>query len=101
MTLGEIIEAFPWESEEQKKGYLALVQYFRQFGKEPIQPFDLLPMVFMIQKNIDSHEYWREAVANQIKPLQDDLHEKDMLISTLLLKVEGLQIAIQALTKAN
>lgn len=66
------VENFPWESDVQKKGYLNYVQYLRKFGFEPKLPVDYLA-VFMIQKDHESNEYWRELVGTQVSMLQKEI----------------------------
>lgn len=93
------IESFAWESEDQKKGYLALVQYLRQFGLPPKLPIDYVA-TFFIQKDIDSHEYWRDMVGGQIKALQDDVMRANEAAAQALAKTESLEMAIQAQSAA-
>lgn len=66
------VEVFNWESEDQKKGYLALVQYLRGFGIEPKLPIDYVAAWF-IQKDHESNEYWRDMVGQQVSSLQNEI----------------------------
>ena len=68
------VEEFPWQSEEQKEGYLALVQYERGFGFAPKLPLDTLA-AFLIQKAHESNEYWREFLGTQVGGLEDQIRQ--------------------------
>lgn len=72
--LARAIKEFPWQSEEQKQGYLALVQYTRNLkGSRWGEPFPDPVIGFFIQKDIDAHDYWRELMGNQISDLQNQI----------------------------
>lgn len=71
MSLEVWIEAFPWESEDQKKGYLGLIQYEKQFGLEPT-PIDPRA-AFFIQKMHEAAEYWRDTLGDQVSGLQGEI----------------------------
>lgn len=66
------VEEFPWESKEQKEGYLALVQYGLKFGLKPSLPISHI-CAFFIQKDHESHIYWNELVGTQVRNLQDEI----------------------------
>ena len=95
MDFAAIVDSFPWESKEQKEGYLALVQYEKQFGYEPKLPIDTLA-TFLIQKNFESHEYWRDAVGTQVKMLQDEIKRLQDEVASLIREVDTLQAGIKA-----
>ena len=67
------VEAFPWQSEEQKEGFLAYIQYIREFGREPVPLVDELPLLFLIQKNHEAAEYWQQTVGDQISILRQEM----------------------------
>lgn len=77
------VECFAWESEEQKKGYLAWIQYEGMFGHLPEPRIDTR-MAFLIQKSHEAAEYWRDTFGEQIAMLQNDL--KKLQEENLLLK---------------
>lgn len=78
----EAVEKYPWDSEDQKQGYLALVHYHRKVGLSP--PFPEPTACFFIQKDLDATEWWREAVGTQISDLQEQ-------IRLLLLEMKSLK----------
>lgn len=96
------IEEFPWESEEQKEGYLAFVQYQRQFGIMAILPIRT-EIAFFIQKDIDSNSYWRDMVGNQVTDLQNQIQalqekvaESSRLNDSMMTTLKSLQAATEA-----
>lgn len=67
------LQAFPWESEAQKEGYLNYLQYLRSRGKTP--PSEVPPLVvYLIQKDHESNEYWRELVGDQVSTIHGEIH---------------------------
>lgn len=81
--LAMCVDNFPWESSQQKEGFLNLVQYYRSFGKEPELPINLLATYF-IQKDHESNEYWSELVSAQVSSLQSEIKFlQDKLMSAL------------------
>ena len=88
------VESFPWESDEQREGYLNFVQYQRQFGMEPALPID--PVVtYFIQKDHESNDYWRELVSSQVTDLQSQLRSLQQETSGLVLQTQHLRDAIK------
>lgn len=66
------VEKFPWVSEDQKKGYLSLVQEIKKHGLNP--PAEVDPRdAFYIQKLHEMHLYWVDTVGEQIIMLQDQI----------------------------
>jgi hypothetical protein len=65
---------FPWESEDQRKGYLALVQYWRKNGQDPGLLVDSTA-AFFIQKDHESHEWMIEMLDRIITPLRNEIME--------------------------
>jgi hypothetical protein len=65
-------EDFPWESEEQRKGYLALIQYRRKLGKNPEIVVDPTA-AFFIQKDHESHEWMIEMLGRVIGELRTEI----------------------------
>lgn len=99
------IDSFEWESKEQREGYLALVHYLRKFGIQPKLPLDY-EAAFFIQKDVDSHAYWREAVGSQVGMLQEEIRSLQGKLDEAMATMDGLStavksqlVAIQALTK--
>ncbi len=92
--LAEHVEAFPWESEEQKKGYLNFVQYLAKAGREAVIPIDLLATYF-IQKDHESNEWWTEIVASQVGAANEQI----ALLSKRVRHLEGL--VAELLAKEN
>lgn len=66
------VDSFPWESQEQREGFLNFVQYKMKFGIKPEPPVDILAAYF-IQKDHESNEYWREMVGGQVTALQAEI----------------------------
>lgn len=91
MDLGDpaSIEAFPFDTAEQKKTLLAFSRWAHDRGL-PAQthPFDY----FMAQKLMDMHSHVTEGVAGQIKMLQD-------MVATLNKSVQALRSEVEFLTE--
>lgn len=66
------LEEFPWESQEQKDGYLGYIKYARQFGLEPKLPIDPT-LTFFIQKNHEAYKWIQETFGDQITELQNQI----------------------------
>lgn len=68
------MRTFKWESDDQKKGFWALIQYLR-----PIVPEgDFLALVtmvscFFIQKDHESNVWWAETMGAQISSLEKQI----------------------------
>lgn len=94
------VEEFPWQSEAQRKGYLALVQYMRGFGIEPTLPID--PQVcWQIQKDHESHEWWVEVLGNQVGALQAEIIAVRRQISDQAREIEALRHEIHVLRQST
>jgi hypothetical protein len=71
--------SFEWESEEQKKGFLALAKFLREHGRNmfhaSLQPMDKQDLIsaFFIQKDHESHLWMMEMLDRIISPLQDEI----------------------------
>jgi|WetSurMetagenome_2_1015567.scaffolds.fasta_scaffold634955_2 hypothetical protein len=63
------IANFKFESSEQQKGFLNLVQYLRKHCPDGYDPTFLIASYF-IQKDHESNEHWIELVGNQISNIQ-------------------------------
>lgn len=75
MTKQDWLDQFPWESEDQKKGFLALVQWVDKIPVE-LRTDDTRNAVvaaWFIQKDHESQVWWSEAVGNQVSALQDQI----------------------------
>jgi hypothetical protein len=66
----EWVEGFPWESEDQKKGFLALYQHLRGYewtAEDEISKLEeALSVVsaWFIQRDHESNEWWNERVGD-------------------------------------
>ncbi len=69
-ALERAINTFPWESEEQKKGYGALIMFLRKI-KHP-EKFDPTAAWF-IQKDHESHEWMIEMLSRVIGELKHEI----------------------------
>lgn len=85
------VEAFEWESEEQRRGYLALVTWARDRGLSvEVTPSDL----FFIQKDHESNEWWSTTVGNQINGLLSQIHFANRQIRALRDRLEQLELEL-------
>jgi hypothetical protein len=78
VTIQEWIEAFPWESETQKKGFQNFMQFLQKLPSEVKQaPGMELPcaVAYFIQKDHESHEWWVDMMSKQIEMLQQEIAE--------------------------
>lgn len=98
MDFSAIVDAFPWESKEQREGYLAWVQYERKFGREQDGPIDT-SLAFLIQKNHEAAEYWRETFSGQVDQLRMELAETIKEINHLRELYENQQLTLKALVR--
>lgn len=65
-------DTFKWDSEEQRKGFLSALQWIRAKGftaATAVTPIDL----YLIQKQHEAHEYWREVFVTQFGILRDEI----------------------------
>jgi hypothetical protein len=93
------VEAFKWESDAQREGFLALVKFWHDHGLQPVLPLtsmDNLTALFFIQKDHDSNEYWRELWADQVSKLQDEIKIQMDEVSQLKTQVEHMRETIRA-----
>lgn len=93
------IESYPWESDEQREGYLALIQHLRRFGLQPELPLDF-KSAFFIQKDIESHAYWRDLMAAQISNLENVIVETREKLDKALSRIDQLEITVRFQTSA-
>jgi hypothetical protein len=73
LEFSRAVDQFNWDSEEQKKSYLAFVQYEINLGRVPQEEINA-PLAFIFQKQHEQNEYWSEVLGAQIKTLQDEVH---------------------------
>lgn len=75
MTFEQWVDAFPWASEVQKKGFLAMYQWLLTLPKELRADDTRYACVasFLIQKSHESHEWWAETVGTQVTRLEDQI----------------------------
>jgi hypothetical protein len=78
-----MVEAFPWQSDDQKEGYLAYVQYRKQLGLPPPPTIDIA-LVWLIQKNHESYEWQRDTFGDQISTLQGDIRALQYKLNQLV-----------------
>lgn len=76
---------FKWDSEDQRKGYLAFLYWARHKNVRPDSDSFIL---FSIQKDHESHEYWRELVGTQIGELNRVIKSQMDMIDKLTQQVE-------------
>lgn len=71
------VDEFPWESEDQRLGFLNMVQYLSKFGIEvklPLQSsISQLIAFYFIQRDHESNEHWAEVVGSQVSEIQDQI----------------------------
>jgi hypothetical protein len=108
MDFIEGVESFPWETEDQKEGFLAYIQFARGFGKEPVSPFEHLVLCFLIQKSHESAEYWRDTLAGRVDALRREIvdlrDQMDRVTSeneSLRVAMESQLVALQTLNKLH
>lgn len=68
------VENFPWVSDAQKKGYLALMQDMRNHGLTTSVYVDITA-AFFIQKNHEANEWFVQIMGDQIKQLQNEIYD--------------------------
>jgi len=74
------VENFRWESEEQRRGVLSYLQWARSHRLDAcISP----SVLFFIQKDHESNEYWREAISLQILTLQREIRRLHEIVAEL------------------
>ncbi len=88
------IEEFPWDSDVQKEGYLAFIQYERKFGYRPKLPIDHV-VAFFIQKDHESNEYWRDMVGDQFSGVTDQVRVLQEKILALEKSIDMLQSTVK------
>jgi hypothetical protein len=67
----QALKNFPWESEEQRKGYFALVKYLSDKGViiTEINP----TAAFFIQKDHESHEWMIEMLSRVLGEMKTEI----------------------------
>lgn len=64
------VDGFQWDSDDQFKGYGAFLKWAREKGiPEDFRPID----AFFIQRDLDSVEWWRNTLADQVKSLEEQI----------------------------
>lgn len=66
------LEGFSWDSEEQKKGYLALVQYLRHHGQARDDRVDATA-AFFIQKDHEAAQWFVEVIGRAVDPFTQEI----------------------------
>lgn len=93
-----ILNEYPWDSKEQMEGYFAYLHYCKTnkyLAKAPTPE-----MCFFIQKDIDSHAYWRDLMGNQITDLQNQIKIlQDRIIELKIVTLETIPETVQELIK--
>lgn len=104
----EFLELFPWESPEQKEGFLHMLKWVKDL-KIPYQLLtqqheNHLTLAFLIQKNHEAFEWWRETVADQIAQVRADLiaadERRDLRDDHVDVEIEALREVVNRLKKA-
>lgn len=72
------LSMFKWESEAQEQGFGAFIQWFRALPVDTAhgqgsEHFIFCVIAWFIQKDHESNEWWREAVADQVRGLEDQI----------------------------
>lgn len=96
------IDAFPWSSEVQREGFLNYAQYLRDFGVDlgcQLTTAENLAVLYFIQKDHESNEYWRELVGTQVTDLQNQLRTAMQDIEMLRESVLQLSETVRLLTR--
>ena len=75
-----ITKNFPWESAEQHKGFLNLVQYLKKYYPEGWDP-QLLIASYFIKKDHESNEWWSGIFGDRVSELTDQIQllQQDIL----------------------
>lgn len=63
---------FKWESTEQHKGFLNLIQYLKSHCPEGADPLLLIASYF-IQKDHESNEWWLSLITDQFGRMQQEM----------------------------
>lgn len=66
------IDCYPWESEEQRKGYLALIQYIQTRGWNAPAIVDPIA-AFFIQKDHEAQEWFVSLMADHLSRLEGEV----------------------------
>lgn len=81
VLINRLYETFPFESPAQKRGLGAYIQWLRgrgdlnQIGFGMALPFFIL---WSIQKDHESNDWWATAVGDQITMLQNSIQELNL-----------------------
>ena len=81
--LQQFIDAFEWESEAQRKGFLSLIQFMRKHGAVMEARTLHIIACYFIQKDHESHEWWIGVIGDQIKSLEDRLMDVSHRLAVL------------------
>lgn len=82
MQLEQVLDTFPWESEEQKRGVFAFLGWYRQYVTKSLIAHKSYPrlendtiilVAFIAQKTHESNEWWRDTLGDQLRALQDQV----------------------------
>jgi hypothetical protein len=75
LTFEQWVDRFPWQSEVQKKGFLAMYQWFLSLPKELRTDDTRYACVasWFAQKDHESNEWWVKTVGDQVSGLQDQI----------------------------
>ena len=76
------VETFPWESEDQRKGFLAFVQWVQKRGNNDI-PMSLLLACWQAQKGHESTEWIMSTVGEHVSRLENEIMELRSRINEL------------------
>lgn len=100
------VDSFPWESEQQKEGYLNWVESERRFGRMPELPIDT-KITYLIQKNHEGNEYWVEMISSQIsdllsqiRTLQEECGRLNQFIDIFRETIKTQTLLIEQITKS-
>lgn len=103
ITVQEWVARREWASEDQRKGFLALLQHLHRFEvqngvKLGIRIEDALVASYFIQKDHESNEWWRDTVASQVDGLRREIDELRTLNRVRSLEIDGLREEHRRLT---
>lgn len=94
MTLSDEIREYEWDSEDQKEGFLALLDYLNRHGGLP-ETMDLTA-VFFIQKHIDALTTLTESFGDQVTRLQNDIRSNQDEVASLRREIDALSQAAKS-----
>ena len=77
-------ENFKWENEDQKKGFLNLIQYLIKKTPDGFEGFSPeITAAYFIQKDKESHEWWADTVAGQFEMLRKEIMSLQLQIQEI------------------